>query len=235
MTGLSYPRTIYSFTSFDEAGEAQPHLARSAPPLPSSPPKQDHGASSHNPVGQNPIQQKVARCKKKTRRTIPDLLPQIEPPHTQYTISTNSPLCVFPGPSSSTYLLRLSHAHPSIPSPRLPGWTPGTLMPAIPGVSSSQLCPAIPPALARFSGTSSSIGWRKSAMRFASSSLKWYFSRSTSGKDQCRNLWMLRSSPFRLKISCDHLPDRHMDFGKGPKSSMIWAIWSSSLPYFVPD
>jgi hypothetical protein len=38
-----------------------------------------------------------------------------------------------------------------------------------------------------------------------------------------------------LKISCDHLPDRHSDLGKGPSSSMICAMWSSSLPYFVPD
>jgi hypothetical protein len=46
---------------------------------------------------------------------------------------------------------------------------------------------------------------------------------------------MFRSSPFRLKISCDHLPDIHSCLGNVPRSSMIWAMWSSSLPYFVPD
>jgi hypothetical protein len=29
---------------------------------------------------------------------------------------------------------------------------------------------------------------------------------------------------LRLKISCDHFPDRHKDFGKGPRSSMICAM-----------
>lgn len=72
-------------------------------------------------------------------------------------------------------------------------------------------------------------------MRRLSSSWKWYFSRSTSGRAQCRRRWMFRSSPLRLKISCDHLPERHRDLGNGPRSSMIWAMWSSSLPYLVPD
>ncbi len=57
------------------------------------------------------------------------------------------------------------------------------------------------PALALFSGTSSSIGSKNSPVRLASSTEKWYFSLSTSGSAQCRRRWMLRSSPLRLKIS----------------------------------
>ncbi len=72
-------------------------------------------------------------------------------------------------------------------------------------------------------------------MRLPSSSLKWYFSRRTSVRAQWRRRWMLRSSPLRLKISCDHLPDRQSDLGNVPSSSMICAMWSSSLPYLVPD
>lgn len=61
-------------------------------------------------------------------------------------------------------------------------------------------------------------------MRLPSSSLKWYFSLSTSGNAQCRSRWILRSSPFLLNISCDHLPDRQRLFGNGPSSSIIWAM-----------
>jgi hypothetical protein len=35
---------------------------------------------------------------------------------------------------------------------------------------------------------------------------------------------MLRSSPLRLNISCDHFPDKHRDLGNGPSSSMICAM-----------
>lgn len=93
----------------------------------------------------------------------------------------------------------------------------------------------MPPALARSAGCSSSIGNRKSPILLASSTEKWYFSRSTSGNAQCRSRWMLRSSPFRLKISCDHLPEIHKLLGNVPSSSIICAMWSSSLPYLVPD
>jgi hypothetical protein len=72
-------------------------------------------------------------------------------------------------------------------------------------------------------------------MAMLSDSEKWYFSRRTSGSAQWRSRWMLRSSPLRLKISCDHRPERQRDFGNGPRSSMTWAMWSSSLPYLVPD
>lgn len=61
-------------------------------------------------------------------------------------------------------------------------------------------------------------------MRRASSTPKWYFSRRTSGRAQWRRRWMLRSSPLRLKISCDHLPLMHSDLGKVPSSSMICAM-----------
>lgn len=136
---------------------------------------------------------------------------------------------------ASLYRFRTSVAQPSIPSPRPPTSSPSILTPLMPGVSSNQACPAIPPAFALFSGTSSSIGDKKSAILLASSSLKWYFSRRTSGNAQCRRRWMLRSSPFLLKISWDHFPLRHSDLGNGPRSSMICAMWSSSLPYLVPD
>lgn len=79
----------------------------------------------------------------------------------------------------------------------------------------------MPPAFARSAGCSSNIGNRKSAIRFASSTEKWYFSRSTSGSAQCLSRWMLRSSPFLLKISCDHLPEIHRLLGNVPSSSMI--------------
>lgn len=111
---------------------------------------------------------------------------------------------------------------PSISSPLLPTFSPSTLMPFMPGVSSSQPWAAIPPALARLSGISSSMGVKNAEMRLASSSLKWYFSRSTSGRAQWRRRWILRSSPRRLKISCDHFPVRHVR-GKGPSSSIICA------------
>lgn len=75
---------------------------------------------------------------------------------------------------------------PSISSPLLPTLSPSTLIPFMPGVSSSQVCAAIPPALARLSGMSSSMGLKKAEMRFASSSLKWYFSRKTSVRAQWR-------------------------------------------------
>ena len=133
-----------------------------------------------------------------------------------------------------TYRFLTCVAHPSIPSPRLPTGT-GTPIPSMPLVPSRNLLPLIPPAFALFPGSSSSIGMRNSAMRFASSTLKWYFSRSTSGSAQWRRRWMLRSSPLRLKISCDHLPEAQSERGKGPRSSMICAMWSSSLPYLVPD
>ena len=100
-----------------------------------------------------------------------------------------------------TYLFFTSQLHPSIPSPLLPTSSPSILTPCMPIVSSSHRWPAIPPAFARLSGVSSSIGVKKSAIRLASSSLKWYFSFKTSGSAQCRKRWMLRSSPFRLKIS----------------------------------
>ena len=135
----------------------------------------------------------------------------------------------------SLYRFLTSVAHPSMPSPRPPTSRPSILRPFIPDVSSNHECPAMPPAFARLSGMSSSIGVRKSAMRFASSSLKWYFSLKTSCKAQCLSRWILRSSPLRLNISWLHLPLRQSDFGKGPRSSIIWAMWSSSFPYLVPD
>lgn len=124
-------------------------------------------------------------------------------------------------PKIRLYRFLTSVAHPSIPSPLLPTSTPSILIPFIPGVSSNQGWLAIPPAFALFSGVSSSSGVKKSAIFFASSSLKWYFSLSTSGRAQWRSLWMLRSSPRLLKISCDHLPERHSDLGNWPKSSII--------------
>ena len=132
------------------------------------------------------------------------------------------------------HLFLTSVAHPSIPSPLLPTGT-SSFTPSIPLVPSRNLLPAIPPAFALFAGSSSSIGRRNSAIRLLSSTLKWYFSLRTSGSAQCLNRWIFRSSPLRLKISWDHFPERQRDRGKGPSSSMICAMWSSSLPYFVPD
>lgn len=56
-------------------------------------------------------------------------------------------------------------------------------MPLVAFVNSELL---IPPALARASGGSSNMGIKKSAILLASSGEKWYFSRRTSGKAQCR-------------------------------------------------
>ena len=127
-----------------------------------------------------------------------------------------------------------SVAQPSIPSPLLPTST-SNFTPSIPFVASMKAALAIPPALARSEGSNSNIGSKKSAIRLLSSTLKWYFSRSTSGRAQCRKRWIFRSSPLRLKISCDHLPAMHRLLGNVPSSSMICAMWSSSLPYLVPD
>ena len=125
--------------------------------------------------------------------------------------------------AAASYRFLTSVAQPSIPSPLLKTgmsrWT--SSMPMVPCRNSWLL---IPPALALFSGRSSSIGVRKSAILLASSTLKWYFSRKTSGKAQCLNRWILRSSPFLLKISWDHFPARHRDLGKVPRSSMICAM-----------
>ena len=82
---------------------------------------------------------------------------------------------------------------------------------------------AMPPAFARLIGSSSSMGRRKSLMRFPSSTLKWYFSRRTSGNAHGRRRWMLRRSPFLLKISVDHLPVVYMAEGKLPSNSITWA------------
>ena len=84
------------------------------------------------------------------------------------------------------YRFFTSVAHPSIPSPRLPKGT-ATEIPSIPFVPSRNLLPLIPPAFALLTGSSSNIGMRKSAIRFASSTLKWYFSLNTSGKAQWRS------------------------------------------------
>ena len=127
-----------------------------------------------------------------------------------------------------------SLAHPSIPSPLLPGRIPSPI-PSIAGVSFIHSCDAIPPALARCSGGRFNMGNKNSLMRMLSSAENWYFSRRTSGNAQWRSRWIFLKSPLRLKISWDHFPDRHMDLGNGPKSSMICAMWSSSLPYLVPD
>ena len=127
------------------------------------------------------------------------------------------------GGGKANHLLFTSIAHPSIPSPRLPGAIPSSI-PSMPSVPCIQLCDAIPPALARRSGVTSNIGRRNSLMRMLSSMEKWYFSRSTSGSAQCRSRWIFRSSPLRLKISCDHFPDRQSDRGNGPSSSMICAM-----------
>ena len=129
--------------------------------------------------------------------------------------------CAFDG--GFIYRFLTSEAHPSIPSPRLPFLT-SSVTPSMPCVLSRNASATIPPAFARFSGMSSSIGVRNPAIRLLSSAEKWYFSPRTSARAQCRSLEMLRSSPLRLKISCDHLPERQRDFGKGPRSSMICAI-----------
>lgn len=121
------------------------------------------------------------------------------------------------------HLFLISVAQPSIPSPLLPTVISRVTLsiPLVALVNSELL---IPPALARASGGSSNMGIKKSAILLASSGEKWYFSRRTSGKAQCRKRWIFRSSPFRLKISWDHLPDRHKDLGNGPRSSIICAI-----------
>ena len=132
------------------------------------------------------------------------------------------------------YRFLTSVAQPSIPSPLLPTGTL-RLTCSIPFVSAKKGLLLIPPALARSLGSNASMGRRKLAMSSASFLLKWYFSFRTSGRAQCRRRWMLRRSPLRVKISWAHLPFKKRERGKTPRSSMIWAMWSSSLPYLVPD
>lgn len=63
-------------------------------------------------------------------------------------------------------------------------------------------------AVGRFSGTKSSIGTRKSAMSFASWSLKSYFSVSTLLRGQKRRRRMCLKSPYLLKKSREYLPPK---------------------------
>lgn len=63
-------------------------------------------------------------------------------------------------------------------------------------------------AVGRFSGTKSSIGTRKSAMSFASCSLKSYFSMSTLLRGQKRRRRMCLKSPYLLKKSREYLPPK---------------------------
>lgn len=132
------------------------------------------------------------------------------------------------------YRFLISVAQPSMPSPFVPTGI-GSLTPSIPLVLLRKGLLLIPPALALSCGRRPSIGIRKSAILSASSLLKWYFSRRTSGSAQWRKRWIFRRSPLREKISWDHLPVMQSDLGNGPRSSMICAMWSSSLPYLVPD
>ena len=118
------------------------------------------------------------------------------------------------------YRFLISVAQPSIPSPLVPTAI-SSFTASMPGVSFINSWLLMPPAFALPSGGKSSMGVKNRLILLASSTEKWYFSRKTSGRAQCRSRWMFRSSPFRLKISCDHLPDRHNDFGNGPRSSMI--------------
>ena len=124
---------------------------------------------------------------------------------------------------SSRYRFLTSVAQPSMPSPLLPTATSSLTVsiPFVPFINSWLL---MPPALARPSGSNSNIGVKNPLIFRASSTEKWYFSRRTSGNAQCRNRWMLRSSPLRLKISCDHFPDKHNALGNEPSSSTIWAM-----------
>lgn len=139
-----------------------------------------------------------------------------------------------PVPKKPIYRFLTSVAQPSMPSPLLRHGK-SRVIPSIPFVSVMKGLLLIPPALALSFGSKANMGTRKSAILSASALLKWYFSFNTSGSAQCLSRWMFRSSPFLLNISCDHLPDRKRERGKVPRSSMIWAIWSSSLPYLVPD
>lgn len=127
-------------------------------------------------------------------------------------------------PSKTHHRFFTSLDHPSMPSPLLPTSRPDIRTSLMPSVSANHSCDAMPPAFARLSGMSSSIGVRKSATRLASRSSKWYFSFNTSGSAQWRRRWMFRSSPLRVKISWDHLPDRQRALGNGPRSSMICAM-----------
>ena len=120
----------------------------------------------------------------------------------------------------SVYRFLTSVAHPSIPSPLVPTLIPRAPF-SIPFVSVKNGLLLIPPALALSLGSRPNIGIKKLAMDSASTLLKWYFSFKTSGKAQCLKRWMLRSSPFREKISWDHLPLCERDLGNGPRSSMI--------------
>lgn len=83
-------------------------------------------------------------------------------------------------------------------------------------------------AEARFSGTISSMGRRKCVKWPASSANQPYFSTSTSNRDHGLSLVMCLSSPLRLKNSREYFPERAKCRGIQPRSSMIWAIWSSS-------
>lgn len=89
----------------------------------------------------------------------------------------NQPICF------KDYRFFTSVAQPSIPSPLVPTGI-GSLTSSMPLVPSTNGELLIPPAFALFSGNNSSIGSRKSAIRFDSSTVKWYFSRRTSGRAQ---------------------------------------------------
>ena len=107
-------------------------------------------------------------------------------------------------------------------------------------------------AFARRSGWRRSMGVRKEAMASASGLRKRYLSCKTASRLQYRNLVMCRNSPkrnirredwktrriglpLRLKNSELCLPETSTLLGISPMSSMICAMWSSSLLYRVPD
>lgn len=83
-------------------------------------------------------------------------------------------------------------------------------------------------ALAREAGSYASMGSRKSANACASAGVQSYFSVSTSYRPQGFRLLMCLSSPRLLKNSLEYRPEKAMCLGISPRSSMMWARWSSS-------
>lgn len=83
-------------------------------------------------------------------------------------------------------------------------------------------------AVARLSGSNSSIGRKKSANCVASLMDHSYFCMSTSSSPHGFSPVMWRSSPFLLNTKCDSVPEKMIFFGIGPNNSIICAMWSSS-------
>ena len=95
-------------------------------------------------------------------------------------------------------------------------------------------CLSISWAVALLSWCHSNMGIRKSANAYASSSLKRYLSVKTFLTGQKQRPLILRKLPLLSKYFLECLPESARFFGMRPKSSIIYARWSSSLSQLYP-